>query len=799
MEMARAMLLKRDLPKSYWAEAVQYATYIKNRMPTRALNGMTPYEAMEKVKPDVGKLQPFGTECYILIQGETPSKIGAKSQKARFMGFSEESRAYRYILPGAKKVLTSRNVIFPYEGYTSTAEATTETSAPQAEGENEPASTNSSSDEQQPTPEVTPPVTTVPTTPPPNSATPQHDPLHLASPLTPVSSINLNLPAPPSTPTPQQTTHRQPLVLPNTRITRSNMQSSSIPAIYPMTGQNGRTRPANSPSNTRRPEAWQHHVPDESHLAEEEFTDYIFAATDAPISEPLDHIDAAKRPDAAEWDGAMRSEINSLESRRTYILTKLPPGRKAIESKWVYKLKMNPDGTIARYKARLVAKGFSQVPGLDYDRTHAPTLRLESFRLFLSIAASLDLELHGMDVVGAYLYGELEEEIYMKQPPGYSDGTARVCQLLKAIYGLKQSGRAWRTVLETELIKLGYTPLHFDRSLFIRAEKNGAISMLAIHVDDIAIAAPASIIEDIEKEIESVFDMNRLGHLNSMIGFQITRNREERTLHMSQAQYAMKIIARVGLSNANPSITPFDTHIKLTASNPDERDPDMADIPYHLAIGSLMYLAMGTRPDLTFAVQHLSQFSSNPSKEHWTAVKRVFRYIKGTSEFGITLGGINQNTRLLAYSDADWGGDLSHRKSVSGFVCIFGGPISWSSKKQQTVALSSMEAEYMALTHTIREVIWLRHLLSELSLTQKGPTEVLVDNQAALAYANSQDFHMRTKHIDIRHHFCREKIESGEIFTNYIHTSENVADLFTKGLSTPQHQALLRLLDLSPR
>ena len=225
----------------------------------------------------------------------------------------------------------------------------------------------------------------------------------------------------------------------------------------------------------------------------------------------------------------------------------------------------------------------------------------------------------------------------------------------------------------------------------------------------------------------------------------------------------------------------------------------MADAPYHLAIGSLMYLAMGTRPDLTFAVQHLSQFASNPSSAHWTAVKRAFRYVKGTYNYSLTLGKSTSTTppSLHGYTDADWGADLINRRSISGFLFDFLGPISWSSKKQATTALSSMEAEYMALTHATREAIWLRSSLTELHFPPTSATPIYVDNQAAISFANNQDFHMRTKHIDIRHHFCREKIASGEITINYIHTSDNLADLFTKALPTPRHQDLVKRLALS--
>ena len=334
------------------------------------------------------------------------------------------------------------------------------------------------------------------------------------------------------------------------------------------------------------------------------------------------------------------------------------------------------------------------------------------------------------------------------------------------------------------------------QSVFIR-KADTSIDMLAIHVDDIAIAGHSSRIAKIKEELNFIFDMNDLGELTSMIGFHITRNRSKRTITLSQSSYASKIVERLGLSNANPSPTPLNTHVKLTPTPKGEVDPEMADAPYHLAIGSLMYLAMGTRPDLTFAVQHLSQFASNPSSAHWTAVKRAFCYVKGTYKLSLTLGNTGSTPSLEGFTDADWGSDINDRKSISGFLFQFLGPISWSSKKQATTALSSMEAEYMALTHATREAIWLRSCLSKLHLPQSSATPIHVDNQAAISFANAQDFHMRTKHIDICHHFCREKIASGEIAISYINTTDNLADLFTKALPTPRHRDLVKKLGLT--
>jgi hypothetical protein len=527
-------------------------------------------------------------------------------------------------------------------------------------------------------------------------------------------------------------------------------------------------------------------------------SEYVMAAADLGGNQsPTSLKEAQESPDWAEWHKAMIRELQTLHRKGTYIPSKLPHGRKPVKSKWVFKLKPSQGENPPIYKARLVAQGFTQVAGIDYDDTHAPSLRLESFRLFLAIAASLDLEIRGMDVVGAYLNGELDREIYMTQPPGFSDGTDDVLLLKKTLYGLKQSGHAWREVCEGRLKNMGFKPLGTHKSLFIW-RVGDLVELAAVHVDDFAVAIHKSRVEIIEEEISKAFEINLLGDLSAMIGFDIERDRAKRVIYLSQKDYANKIVDHVGLTHANTAATPLDTHVKLTPLPSGESDPSMAQTPYQLAIGSLMYLAMGTRFDISYAVQHLSQFSSNPSQTHWTAVKRVFRYIKGTADYRLTLGGISSDSRLEGYSDADWAADLADRRSISGFVFTLGGPISWSSKKQATVSLSSMEAEYMAMTHATREAIWLRALLTEIGVPQHAPTVLHVDNQAALAFSQNRDFHMRTKHIAIRHYFCRDAVKNGDIAPQYIHTDRNLADLFTKALPAPRHRALVSQLGLAP-
>lgn len=301
-------------------------------------------------------------------------------------------------------------------------------------------------------------------------------------------------------------------------------------------------------------------------------------------------------------------------------------------------------------------------------------------------------------------------------------------------------------------------------------------------------------IQTLKDEIAARFDTKDMGEMAHYIGLHVSRDRATRTLTIDQSHYITTILHRFGMQDAYPVHTPVDPSVKLTPLAPDATP---AKVPYAVAIGSLMYAAIATRPDISYSVQALSQFTAHPSEAHWTTVQRVFRYLLATRNLGVKLGGTS-GLGLTGYSDADWGQSLVDRRSVSGYTFKIGsGIVTWSSKKQPTVALSSMEAEYIALAHATKEAIWLRSLLTDHGFHLTGPTTVHCDNQAAISFAHDNQFHARSKHIDIRHHFVRECIDFGYITVNYCASKSNCADLLTKGLARPTHEEELRLVGMS--
>jgi Reverse transcriptase (RNA-dependent DNA polymerase) len=395
-----------------------------------------------------------------------------------------------------------------------------------------------------------------------------------------------------------------------------------------------------------------------------------------------------------------------------------------------------------------------------------------------------------MDVKNAFLQGDLEEEVYMEIPPDLhvKQGNKMVCHLKKAIYGLKQSPRAWYSRLSAALFKIGYKTSAADSSLFTQLTERGIVAIL-IYVDDLVIIGSDQIgIDALKEHLRLEFDIKDLGKLRYFLGIEIARS--HKGLFLCQRKYTLDLLKETGKLSAKPATTPMDYNNKVVKDEKVLNDINR----FQRLVGKLIYLTI-TRPDISYAVSFVSQFMQRPTKGHMELIDQILRYLKATPARGILMK--NQgHTTLAVYTDADWAGNPLDRKSTSGLCAFIGGNlVTWQSKKQPVVARSSTEAEYRAMATATSEIVWLRLLLHELGCPSlNSPTKLFCDNQAAIHIASNPVFHERTKHIEVSCHYVRENVLNQTIKTPYIRSAEQLADVFTKALSKGKFQEIVNKL-----
>jgi hypothetical protein len=520
--------------------------------------------------------------------------------------------------------------------------------------------------------------------------------------------------------------------------------------------------------------------------------------------EPRSYGEARNSGNWSEWKLAIDDEVKSLRLNRTWILKKRSElnGKKVLRGKWVFKIKRGPDGLIQKYKARWVVRGFEQEQGSDYTDTFASVVKPMSYKAIFAIAAARDYEIHQMDVKTAFLYGDVQEEIYVEQPTGYEEPSAEgddpvvtVCKLVKALYGLKQSLRIWYYTLTTFLESLGFTPLDSDLSVYIKDD-----TIIATYVDDLLIVSQKiSDVVAVKTALSKKFSMTDLGECSYYLGMTIRRDRANRLIYLGQRAYVEKVLKDHDLwSSVKIAAVPMNSGTKLVPAASGYQASDTLRTRYQRAIGSLMYAMIGTRPDIAFAVSVVSRFASNPDNTHWLAVQQIFRYLRGTIDHKLVYSG--NLSPLVGYTDSDWAGDTDTRRSTSGYIFNLGsGAITWSSKRQPTISLSTCEAEYIGQTQATKEAVWLRKLLRELGREQLQATVIFGDNQGAIALAKNPQFHGRSKHIDTQWHYVREKVADDTVELQWTETSKQVADGLTKPLNKELFTRFRRALGIEAR
>ncbi|KAK8670607.1 hypothetical protein V6N13_037225 [Hibiscus sabdariffa] len=510
--------------------------------------------------------------------------------------------------------------------------------------------------------------------------------------------------------------------------------------------------------------------------------------------EPKTYQEAVASPDSEKWLEAMRSEMDSMSDNQVWTLVEPPEGIKPIGCKWVFKKKTDMDGNVQTYKGRLVAKGFRQIHGIDYDETFSPVAMIKSIRILLAVAAFHDYEIWQMDVKTAFLNGKLEEDVYMTQPEGFvaPEDARKVCKLQRSIYGLKQASRSWNLRFNEAIQEFGFIR-NEDEPCVYKKFSGSIVSFLVLYVDDILIIGnDIPTLQSIKTWLSSCFSMKDLGEAAYILGVKIYRDRSRRLLGLSQSTYIDKVLKRFSMEESKRGFLPMRHGISLSKemcpSTPQERER-MSQIPYASAIGSIMYAMICTRPDLSYALSMTSRYQANPGEGHWTAVKNILKYLRRTKDVFLVYGG-EEELRIKGYTDASFQTDKDDSRSQSGFVfCLNGGAVSWKSSKQDTVADSTTEAEYIAASEAAKEAVWIKKFITELGVIPSilDAVDLYCDNNGAIAQAKEPRSHQRSKHILRRFHLIREIIDRGDVEICKVNTDDNIADPLTKPLAQQKH------------
>ncbi|CAH9083140.1 unnamed protein product [Cuscuta epithymum] len=733
LETARALLFQMNVPKQFWADAVSTSCFLINRMSSSVLDGKTPYQCLfpnKELFPIPPKI--FGCTCFVRDVNPHRTKLDPKSLKCIFLGYSRVQKGYRCFCPSTGRYLISIDVSFHENTLFS----------------------SSKTDIHEDNDEILIYTVTIPETTPSVTRPPVH--------LVYTRRHKAQDHSPPVTPL---------ITYPDTGPT-----SISCPEPVPASSDLVSTSDLDLPIALRKgTRSCTHPISSFVSYSQLSPASCSFVASIDSISVPKSVKEALSHP---EWRHAMVKEMNALDLNGTWDLVYLPSGKKSIGCKWVFAVKVNPDGSVARLKARLVAKGYAQTYGVDYSDTFSPVAKLTSVRLLISLAATHDWHLHQLDIKNAFLHGDLQEEVYMEQPPGFvAQGEyGKVCRLRKSLYGLKQSPRAWFGKFSQSIERFGMIKGQSDHSVFYRKTKAG-ITLLVVYVDDIVITGSDTAgILALKNFLHSQFQTKDLGSLKYFLGIEVTRSKKG--IFLSQRKYVLDLLTETGKLGAKPNTTPMVPNVQLTSEGIPFEDPER----YRRLVGKLNYLAV-TRPDIAYSVSVVSQYMSSPTVDHWNAVEHILCYLKGTPGRGIVYQN-HDHMRIECFADADWAGSKDDRRSTSGYCVFVGGNlVSWKSKKQNVVSRSSAESEYRAMAQSACEIIWINHLLSEIGLKTPMPAKLWCDNQAAIHIANNLVFHERTKHIEVDCHFVREKIQQGLISTGYVKTGEQLGDLFTKALN----------------
>lgn len=733
VEKGKCLLYDAKLHKRFWSEAAGTAVYLKNRSIVSSLP-KTPYELWHGSKPDLSHIRLFGSKVMVHIPKEKRLKWDKKATQHILVGYGEDVKGYRLYNPIKKTITTSRDVIVM---------------------EDEARDSETSKD------------TAIWV---PNEETPQESMEKKSKDSVGESSVKV----------PDEEDHcdsdSDSSVYADGNEILIETPTSEVP--QPVVQETSEPQLGVKSKRLRKKPDWYG------------FSNMCISST-VPASAEISLSEALEGAEKEQWRRAMADELQSFEDNDAWELVKNPGDVSIVKCRWVFTKKFDVDNNV-RYRARLVAKGFSQKPGIDYNETFAPVIRHSTLRLLFALSVKMKMNITHLDVTTAFLNGVLKENIYMSLPEGFANKSGgNVLRLKRAIYGLKQSSLAWYERVKDCLCKLGFKNSKYEPCLFAKMYDNVKI-IIGLYVDDFLIFSNNETeTEKLKNVLGSEFKLKDLGPVRQYLGMRINLSKNKNVITVDQQQYIEQLVSKFQMSDCKLQSTPIEPKL-----NVEKTTGCLPDVPYQKLIGSLMYLAVLTRPDIAYAVSYLSQFNSCYNVNCYNYAKRILRYLQCTKNYCLKYS--SNDIGLQGFVDSDWASDVIDRKSYTGFCFVMSGSaISWQSRKQKSVSLSSTEAEYTALSEASREAVYLRNLMHE--ITRKFYViDLHCDNQSALKLASSHQTHNRTKHIDVRYHYVRDVVDYKYVKIKYIPTEDMPADLLTKGLCTVKHYKFMNMLGIVP-
>ncbi|KAE9170869.1 hypothetical protein PF005_g27386 [Phytophthora fragariae] len=802
----RAVLHATHQTNLLWGEAALHIVDTLNVLPTEALRGKSPHEALYGTEPSLREMRTWGCVVHAHIPAEktsTRDKLDPRAELALLLGYSSNTKGYKLLNLKTGGVLQRRSGnVFCHERFT-VAQAYVRQLLLNAykHGAYElPADIP-----------IVPIVTS------------------LEERLFPEAGVSRRLPEQPVPALPtgndpelvavdeqvgeqvgerakgqvQTTTAQSPAPVPS----REMVETAERPAQASRRSQRAgrddpdddyeppKKMPAAMPPReagarrARKPPA---------HLREYVVGSVINSTADIPV--PSTYRQAKQSDHWPEWKAAMEEELASLREHGTWKLVARVKAKRqrVITNKWVYTIKRDAQGRIRRFKARLVIHGFRQQEGVDYAETYAPVIRFETIRAAILYALKRGWNIRQYDVMTAFLYGLLEELIFMEIPSGSDEGSPGgdlICQLIKSLYGLKQAPAVWNKTLRTFLVSLGLTRFDSDYGLYAMYEGDEVQMLLTVYVDDLLLMGPPALCDKVAAQLDAKFTMTSMGEVKYLLGIEITIDREHNQVVYSQRTHIDKLLKKFGLANSYGCWTPQATN----ESRAKEKSSEPGDLPYRELVGGLQYLVSGSRPDIAHAVRHLGKFLSCYTAAHYREGQRVLRYLLQTRDFALRMDVIpGNNVSITVFTDSDYANDPDDSKSVSGYITFLdGNVISYGSRKQGINAQSSTEAEYIAMNEGVKDILWIVGLCAELRWPASTPM-LRGDNQAALYLAEKPGKHSNTKHINNKYHLVRHLVEDGKLRTLHVPTNDNTADIMTKPLARDKYSQFRSHLKVLP-